>query len=91
MRLVRLDRGDEDEVELDPTNAAERRTLLWVRGINFSQVVVAGTVGILPDSTGLLGAALDNLGDAAVYGVSLYAIGRAGQPRREPPTFPAYC
>jgi Co/Zn/Cd efflux system component len=68
--------NDETEVRLDPTNAAERRTLLWVLGINFSQVIIAGTVGILADSTGLLGAALDNLGDAAVYAVSLYAVGR---------------
>lgn len=68
--------NDDAEALLDPTNAVERRTLLWVLGINFSQVIVAGTVGILADSTGLLGAALDNLGDAAVYAVSLYAVGR---------------
>lgn len=45
-------------------------------GINFTQVLFAGAVGIVADSTGLLGAALDNLADAAVYGVSLYAVGR---------------
>ena len=67
---------EETEIRLDPTDAAERRTLLWVLGINFSQVIVAGTVGILADSAGLLGAALDNLGDAAVYAVSLYSVGR---------------
>lgn len=69
--------GDEEtEVRLDARNADERRTLRWVLGINFTQVLVAGAVGILADSTGLLGAALDNLGDAAVYAVSLYAVGR---------------
>lgn len=57
-------------------NAAERRTFKWVLGINFTQVVMAGTVGMVADSTGLLGAALDNLADAAVYVVSLYAVGR---------------
>lgn len=57
-------------------DAAERRTLGWVLGINTTQVVVAGAVGILADSAGLLGAALDNLGDAAVYVVSIYAVGR---------------
>lgn len=62
--------------ELDARNAAERRTLKWVLGINLSQVIVAGTVGVVADSAGLLGAALDNLGDAAVYIVSLYAVGR---------------
>ena len=69
--------SDHDEVELDPRDAAERRTLLWVLGINLSQVLLAGVVGVLADSTGLLGAALDNLGDAAVYVVSLYAVGRS--------------
>ena len=69
--------GDEEtEIRLDARNVAERRTLRWVLGINFTQVLVAGAVGILADSTGLLGAALDNLGDAAVYAVSLYAVGR---------------
>lgn len=45
-------------------------------GINATQVAVARAVGIASESTGLLGAALDNLGDAAVYVVSLYAVGR---------------
>lgn len=66
----------EAETRLDPRDAGERRTLIWVFGINLLQIVVAGTVGILADSTGLLGAALDNLADAAVYAVSLYAVGR---------------
>jgi Co/Zn/Cd efflux system component len=68
---------DRDEIRLNPHDAAERRTLKWVLGINFSQVVLAGAVGIAADSTGLLGAALDNLSDAAVYLVSLYAVGQA--------------
>lgn len=67
---------EEDEPQLDPGNAAERRTLKWVLGINFTQVAVAGAVGVLAQSAGLLGAALDNLGDAAVYAVSLYAVGQ---------------
>lgn len=69
-------KGDACEVELDAGNAAERRTLVWVLFINLSQVLLAGVVGIIAQSTGLLGTALDNLGDAAVYVVSLYAVGR---------------
>ncbi|MBL6653175.1 MAG: cation transporter, partial [Reyranella sp.] len=69
--------GDEEtEIRLDARNVHERRTLRWVLEINFTQFVVAGAVGIVADSTGLLGAALDNLGDAAVYAVSFYAVGR---------------
>jgi Co/Zn/Cd efflux system component len=66
-----------DDDELNTEDVAERRTLKWVLGINFTQVAAAGAVGILAQSTGLLGAALDNLGDAAVYVVALYAVGRA--------------
>ncbi|MBI2735931.1 MAG: cation transporter [Rhodospirillales bacterium] len=67
---------EEDEIQLDARDAAQRKTLLRVLGINVGQVIVAGVVGIVGDSTGLLGAALDNLGDAFVYAVSLYAVGR---------------
>ncbi|KRA61166.1 cation transporter [Rhizobium sp. Root651] len=67
---------EEAEIQLDASNAAERKTLVLVLAINFLQVIVAGFVGILADSSGLLGAALDNLGDAGVYAVSLYAVGR---------------
>lgn len=66
----------EVEPDLDASDAAERRTLWWVLWINLTQFAAAGVVGILAQSTGLLGAALDNLGDAAVYIVSLYAVGR---------------
>jgi Co/Zn/Cd efflux system component len=68
---------EDAERQLDANNAAERRTLLWVLAINFGQVLVAGAVGILADSTGLLGAALDNLGDAFIYAISIYAVGRS--------------
>ncbi len=70
------DDREESEIQLDASNSAERKTLLWVLGINFMQVIVAGLVGVIADSTGLLGAALDNLGDAVVYAVSIYAVGR---------------
>ena len=67
---------DEDEIELDAHSAAERRTLAWVLGINLAQAVVVGAVGLAADSTGLMGAALDNLADGGVYAISLYAVGR---------------
>ncbi|MGO4562759.1 cation diffusion facilitator family transporter [Rhizobiales bacterium 3FA27D7] len=67
---------EEDEIQLDASNAAERKTLLWVLGINFLQVILAGLVGVIADSTGLLGAALDNLGDSFVYAISIYAVGK---------------
>lgn len=68
--------ADDSEPQLDPGDAAERRTLFLVLGINLLQVVLAGGVGFAAESTGLLGTALDSLSDAAVYVVSLYAVGR---------------
>lgn len=67
------DRGSSEAARDD---AAERRALKWVLAINLTQVAAAGSVGIASDSAGLIGAALDNLSDAAVYAVSLYAVGR---------------
>ncbi len=55
----------------------ERRTLGWVLLVNFAQAVLVGVAGVLAESTGLIGAALDNLGDAAVYVGSIYAVGRS--------------
>ena len=67
---------EDPEPHLDPGDAAERRTLLLVLSINLLQVGLAGSVGFVADSTGLLGTALDSLSDAAVYVVSLFAVGR---------------
>lgn len=61
----------------DHENENERRTLIWVLLINFSQALLAGIVGFIAQSTGLLGAGLDNLGDSFVYFASLYAVGRS--------------
>lgn len=41
------DSNDKEEVRLDASNKAERRTLKQVLGINMFQVVMAGTVGFI--------------------------------------------
>lgn len=69
--------ADGDESELDARDANQRRTLVWVLAINLAQALVIGVVGVAADSTGLMGAALDNLADGLVYAVSLYAVGRS--------------
>ena len=68
--------GEGDEPQLDASDAAQRRTLVQVLIINLVQAIIVGVVGIVADSTGLLGAALDNLADGGVYAVSLYAAGK---------------
>lgn len=78
---------DETEVELDLNNKKERRTLIKVLLINFSQVALAGIVGFLVNSSGLLGTALDSTGDMAIYLVSLYAVGKSVQAKVRAATF----
>jgi Co/Zn/Cd efflux system component len=58
------------------TEFMDRRTLRTVLAINLAQSVGGGLVGVLASSAGLIGAAIDNLADCGVYGLSLYAVGR---------------
>lgn len=68
---------DDDAPHLDARQAADRRILWLVLLINLGQALAGAGVGVWASSTALIGAALDNLADASVYGVSLYAVGRA--------------
>ena len=56
---------------------AESKVLRTLLAINAAMFVVEIVVGLLAESTGLLADALDMVADAAVYGLSLYAVGRA--------------
>ena len=70
---------DDDELDgLDANNAADRKILRTVLLINLGQSAAGIGLGIWAASTALIGAGLDNLADASVYAVSLYAVGRAG-------------
>ncbi|MCM3566276.1 cation transporter [Hydrogenophaga intermedia] len=62
---------------LDVGNAADRKILRSVLLINLGQSAAGIGLGIWAASTALMGAGLDNLADASVYAVSLYAVGRA--------------
>jgi Co/Zn/Cd efflux system component len=56
---------------------AERRVLRQLLAINAVMFVAELGFGIYAQSTGLLADSLDMLADAMVYGLSLYAVGRA--------------
>lgn len=56
--------------------AGQKRTLWAVLTINALMFVGELVAGLLADSSALLADAADNLGDAVVYGVSLYALYR---------------
>lgn len=59
------------------SDVAESRTLRWLLGINAVMFVVEMTAGIMAQSAGLIADSLDMFADAAVYGLALYAVGRA--------------
>lgn len=58
-------------------DAAEARTLRLLLAINGVMFLVELLVGWVAQSTGLIADSLDMFADAAVYGLALYAVGRA--------------
>jgi cation diffusion facilitator family transporter len=63
--------------EVRPVHAQQRRVLrvvLWINLVMFAAEILAG---LLAHSTALLADSMDMLGDAIVYGFSLYVIARA--------------
>lgn len=58
-------------------DASEARTLRILLAINAVMFCVELALGLLAQSTGLIADSLDMFADAAVYGLALYAVGRA--------------
>ncbi len=65
------------ESELDEAAALERRTLRALLAINGAMFLAEAVAGWWAQSAGLLADSLDMLADATVYGIALYAVGRA--------------
>ncbi|WP_216186968.1 cation transporter, partial [Polynucleobacter sp. MWH-HuK1] len=57
--------------------ARERQVLIWLLALNGAMFFVEIIAGWLAQSAGLIADALDMFADAAVYGVALYAVGKA--------------
>ena len=55
----------------------QSRVLVVLLAINAAMFGAEIAAGILAESTGLIADSLDMLADAAVYGIGLYAVGRA--------------
>jgi len=62
--------------EVEKLRDRQRTTLLWVLWINAALFVTEGTAGALASSTALMADALDMLGDALIYGLSIYVVSR---------------
>ena len=83
---------ENDELgRLDASDAKDRKILLTVLLINLTQSAAGIALGIWAGSTALMGAGLDNLADASVYAVSLYAVGRAATVRWARPACRVSC
>lgn len=77
---ARLDRTVEASPEPEAASSdpeAESRVLKQLLAINAAMFVVELVLGLVAQSTGLIADSLDMFADAAVYGLSLYAVGRA--------------
>ena len=65
--------------ELEALRGRQSRILWAVLGINGGMFGVEMAIGLLAGSTALLADSLDMLGDALVYGFSLYVVGRSAR------------
>ncbi|WP_058948542.1 cation transporter, partial [Acinetobacter venetianus] len=77
-RLVETVKATEELPEApDPTKQAEvLKLLLTINGVLFFIEFISG---IIAASTGLIADSLDMFADAAVYGIALYAVGKAAK------------
>jgi Co/Zn/Cd efflux system component len=70
-------------IDLKLENHKNERKLLWtVLLINFGFFALESITGLISKSMGLVADSLDMLADALVYGLSLYAVGRAVQAKQ---------
>lgn len=67
----------EEAIELAGDSKSESKVLWLLLGINAAMFVLELVLGIMAQSTGLIADSLDMFADAAVYGLSLFAVGKA--------------
>lgn len=65
------------DCSIEVESRKQSRVLIALLAINAVMFVVEMVTGILAESTGLIADSLDMLADAVVYGIGLYAVGRA--------------
>jgi cation diffusion facilitator family transporter len=70
---------EEKSCEIEAIRESHGRILWIVLCINLVMVLVEGGAGLLAHSTSLLADALDMLGDALVYGFSLFVLARSAR------------
>ncbi len=70
---------DDNACAMAALQGRQRRVLLVVLVINAAMFIIEISAGLLAHSTALLADSLDMLGDALVYGFSLYVIARGAR------------
>ena len=70
---------EDKSCEITAMRANHSRVLGIVLAINAAMFLVEGVAGLLAHSTSLMADALDMLGDAPVYGFSLFVLARSAQ------------
>ncbi len=65
--------------EIEIRDREQRRVLIILLAINGVMFLAEFGLGILSESTALIADSLDMLADAGVYGIGLYAVGRAAE------------
>lgn len=65
------------DCSIEVESRQQSRVLITLLAINAAMFVLEVVTGILAESTGLIADSLDMLADAVVYGIGLYAVGRA--------------
>jgi len=68
---------EDKSCEITALRDKHSRVLMIVLAINAAMFVIEGMAGILANSTSLMADALDMLGDALVYGFSLFVLARS--------------
>lgn len=63
--------------DVEIKDASQKRVLIILLGVNLLMFVVELGFGWIAESTALIADSLDNLADAVVYGIGLYAVGRS--------------
>lgn len=77
-KLERTDVAHED-VPNQPDPIQQVKVLKYLLGINAVLFFIELISGVIAASTGLIADSLDMFADAAVYGIALYAVGKAAQ------------
>jgi len=87
--LLQTERIEEFEMKTE-SNSGQTKLLWTVLLINFSFFVIEITTGFISRSMGLVADSLDMLADAAVYGLSLWAVGTAVTRKKKVATLSGY-